>query len=117
MTYYAGCGKRNFTDALAFCEGFGGTLAILTDGLNLNLSAVRSCKKTWIGLTDYIGEGQFRWVNSHVLEWTNWCDDEPDDNPNEHCVAADCIEGCWRDYRCDKKHKFICQNKSGTDTL
>ena len=66
----------------------------------------------WIGLSDIIGEGQFRWVNSRVMTWTYWEIYQPNMAFTQNCVEYSYNFG-WEDRECGVANKFICQDKTG----
>ena len=67
----------------------------------------------WIGLTDDIKEGQFKWVDGTAPNYTNWKPDQP--NTYGDCVDMD-THGEWDDVSCVKKARaFICQSRKGRE--
>lgn len=42
----------------------------------------------WIGATDEITEGEFKWVTGETFSYTNWISGQPNNSGNEDYVAA-----------------------------
>ena len=81
--------------------------------------SIPNCQPVWIGLTDIIGEGQFRWVNSHVVEWVDWLPWSGKDVAERHCTVyangRSAVNG-WDNLECEELHSFVCQDKLGTSS-
>ncbi|XP_063953416.1 macrophage mannose receptor 1-like isoform X1 [Lytechinus pictus] len=68
----------------------------------------------YIGLSDSLNNGQFRWTDGTSVDYTNWNADEP----NDHNGDEDCVEmiepseraGKWNDQTCNDYNAFICQS-------
>lgn len=54
----------------------------------------------WLGLTDQVTEGQFKWVTGEPLSYTNWAGGEPNNLLNEDCVQMQLLSGKWQDVSC-----------------
>jgi hypothetical protein len=70
--------------AKARCEAMGGRLAMV-ESLEENnfvseLVAAAGKVDAWIGATDEFSEGQWRWVDGHLMTWTNWFQDQKQPN-------------------------------------
>lgn len=78
-------------------------------------------REAWIGLTDKLEEGEFVWTDGTPAEYTNWADEQPNDEDNEQ----DCGEmangvfwldgppqiGVWNDFQCDENLMYICEKE------
>ena len=42
----------------------------------------------WIGFTDEAEEGNWQWVTGEEVVYTNWHDDQPDNNNDEQHYAS-----------------------------
>lgn len=80
--YYTAIGKSGkWKDAKAYCEEFGGHLATITskeenDFIFSKLKAL-SISNCWIGATDSVKEGTWKWVTGEAFSYTNWMSGEP----------------------------------------
>src|SRR4051812_36164416 len=76
----------NWTDARAAAAGrtFGGvsgSLAVLTSAAEWQFVQTTFPKSfTWIGLTDEVAEGTFRWVTGEPVTFTAWLPGEPNNS-------------------------------------
>ena len=81
-------------------------------------------REAWIGLTDKEKEGTFVWTDGTVAEYTNWADEQPNDEDNEQ----DCAEiangvfwpggesqiGVWNDFQCSRELMYICKKNASS---
>ena len=71
---------------------------------------------TWIGLTDIVEEGIWRWNNGRILMVKNWGLKQPDGNAAEKCVVINISdEYRWHDRPCSEINDYICEK--GKDTV
>ncbi|KAM9398877.1 uncharacterized protein ACWYII_031318 isoform 3-T3 [Salvelinus alpinus] len=75
-------------------------------------------KRVWIGLTDSVKEGTWKWVDGTPLTTRYWYDPEPDnggakpENGEEDCVEIRTDQSplmAWNDMSCDSKLNWICE--------
>jgi len=108
---------RDWHDAQSDCESEGGNLASPHSPdhrtfFNLEFKTDKwSTPHFWIGATDKKTEGEWVWTDGTPLDYTNWCDEEPNDATlytdysGEDCVHYDhdydMGRGCWNDKRCN----------------
>merc|ERR1711936_159540 len=72
----------------------------------------------WLGATDMLQEGEWRWNSGQELGFTNWHEGEPNDSGNEDCVSMSSQEEYqWEDlvcntaYHSDIPHYVVCEMK------
>ena len=68
----------------------------------------------WIGLTDLETEGQYKWTNGEPAYYTQWADNEPNNNNGiEDCVhLIDNTREGWNDLSCNLYSiSSICEGK------
>uniref|UniRef100_A0A4W5RZ10 C-type lectin domain-containing protein n=1 Tax=Hucho hucho TaxID=62062 RepID=A0A4W5RZ10_9TELE len=72
-------------------------------------------KKVWIGLTDSVTEGTWKWVDGTPLTTGYWYDPQPDNagpTGEEDCVEIYNNQSplkAWNDLSCDSKLNWICE--------
>lgn len=49
----------------------------------------------WLGATDQVVEGDFKWVDATPFSFTDWAGGEPNNSGNEDFVAMDLRSGVW----------------------
>ncbi|XP_076455601.1 low affinity immunoglobulin epsilon Fc receptor-like [Babylonia areolata] len=71
----------------------------------------------WIGLEDFVIEGEYEWTSSHTKpEFYNWKPNEPNNYyNNEDCVLIEASTGGWFDVDCVQKHPFLCESLANND--
>ena len=66
----------------------------------------------WIGLTDAVTEGDFKWLDGTDFDYNDWRSPEPDNGPPDsdgvriRIVASG---GLWRDWDPNMTLPFICK--------
>lgn len=61
----------------------------------------------WIGATDIIEEGSFRWMTTgNEVTYTYWDSGEPNDVNNEDCIFMRHTTLQWNDLNCDSTFSF-----------
>eukprot|EP01083_Nonionella_stella_P138663 421998_1 len=56
----------------------------------------------FIGLTDSVSEGSFKWIDGTPYGYTNWAPNQPDNyEGGENCVEMISTDGKWNDVCCD----------------
>uniref|UniRef100_A0AAZ3RL10 C-type lectin domain-containing protein n=1 Tax=Oncorhynchus tshawytscha TaxID=74940 RepID=A0AAZ3RL10_ONCTS len=66
----------------------------------------------WIGLTDSVTEGTWKWVDDTPLTTKYWNSKEPNGGGAENCVyfySWSSDTGEWWDYDCSYKYRWICE--------
>ena len=84
-SYYRSTGTAYWTDAKANCAAMGGHLVtVTTSGENSFLYNL--WPSGWIGLTDEVTEGTWKWVTGETYSYTSWNPGEPNNSGNEDYV-------------------------------
>ena len=84
-SYYRSTGSMTWTDARQACSNMGGHLVTSTS-LAENNFLFNLWPNGWIGLTDEVVEGQWRWVTGESFSWANWNGGEPNNSNNEDYI-------------------------------
>ena len=110
-----------FDDCEEFCEECGGHMAVISSEKEndaiYNYVQKDGVSHAFFGYTDQDSEGNWRWVDGSATEYTNWCREEGDEQPNnrkgiEHYAQffGEKKDGTW----CDADFgsgswKFVCE--------
>ncbi|XP_070298271.1 CD209 antigen-like protein E [Salvelinus sp. IW2-2015] len=110
--YFLSTEKKTWEKSRQDCLERGAVLVIIksreeqTFVFNLHLRA-------WIGLTDSVTEGTWKWVDGTTLTTGYWGTGQPDDNGQEDCVeiyyGQDDPVKTWNDDKCGTNHTWICE--------
>jgi len=84
-SYYRSTGSMTWTDARQACLNMGGHLVTVTSPAENNF-IFNLWPNGWIGLTDEVVEGQWRWVTGEPFSWSNWNGGEPNNAGNEDYI-------------------------------
>lgn len=84
-SYYRSTGSMTWTDARQACLNMGGHLVTVTSAAENNF-IFNLWPSGWIGLTDEVVEGQWRWVTGEPFSWSNWNAGEPNNAGNEDYI-------------------------------
>jgi hypothetical protein len=84
-SYYRSTGTAFWTDARAACTNMGGYLVTITSSAENNF-IFGIWPSGWIGLTDEVTEGIWRWVTGEAYSYSSWNPGEPNNSGNEDYV-------------------------------
>ena len=84
-SYYRSTGTAFWTDARTACANMGGHLVTVTTAAE-NTFIYNLWPSGWIGLTDEVTEGTWRWVTGEAYSYTSWNPGEPNNAGNEDYV-------------------------------
>ena len=114
LAYQVISGSRTWSEAAAACEAIGHQLALVR---NADDQAALSAALTssagffvWIGASDSMNEGQWRWRDGSAVGFTDWGTGQPGDIGNEDCVVLFREAGVWRwyDTGCEFQYSHAC---------
>ena len=94
-SYYRSTGSMLWTDARQACLNMGGHLVTVTTPAENNF-IFNLWPSGWIGLTDEVVEGTWRWVTGEPYTWGNWNPGEPNNAGNEDYIQF-VNNGQWND--------------------
>merc|ERR1719362_2069276 len=105
----------NYAQMQAQCKRAGGELARI-DNAKQDALAMKLAGKSraFIGLTDRIKEGKFKWSDGSAPAYTNWAPGEPNDYKKiggEDCTVINWHGNKWNDVKCtsnDASEGFVC---------
>jgi hypothetical protein len=84
-SYYRSTSSMRWTDAKVACENMGGHLVTPTTPAE-NAFIYSVWPSGWIGLTDQVQEGVWKWVTGEPFTWANWNGGEPNNAGNEDYI-------------------------------
>lgn len=84
-SYYRSTGSMTWTDARQACINMGGHLVTVTSAAENNF-IFGLWPSGWIGLTDEVTEGVWKWVTGEPYSWSNWNSGEPNNAGNEDYI-------------------------------
>ena len=100
----------NYLTALTTCISMGANLASIESQAEQDaVFALTGSSGAWLGLTDFLDEGVFSWVDGADVGYTNWREGQPNNvNNNQHCawIRGD---GGWDDVTCKRSEAYVCQ--------
>ena len=94
-SYYRSTTSATWTAARTACTNMGGHLVTITSAAENNF-VFNTWPSGWIGFTDEVVEGQWRWVTGESVTYTNWNGGEPNNAGNED-YAQFVSGGRWND--------------------
>jgi len=94
-SYYRSNGSMTWTSAKQACINMGGHLVTITSSAENNF-VFNTWPSGWIGFTDEVSEGQWRWVTGESVTYSNLNGGEPNNAGNED-YAQFVSGGRWND--------------------
>jgi hypothetical protein len=94
-SYYRSTGTATWTNARSNCAAMGGYLVTITSSGEQSF-LFNLWPSGWIGLTDEVNEGTWRWVTGETYSYSNWNSGEPNNAGNEDYVQF-VSNGRWND--------------------
>uniref|UniRef100_A0A3B3HZY8 C-type lectin domain-containing protein n=1 Tax=Oryzias latipes TaxID=8090 RepID=A0A3B3HZY8_ORYLA len=106
--------KKSWDEAREFCRTTEADLVVINSKEeNYFLFRVKPYhfKPVWIGLTDKVQEGTWKWVDGSPLTLKFWEENQPDDYKEEDCVQIRHAAGSWNDFSCETSMRWICEKE------
>ena len=94
-SYYRSTGNATWTTARSNCSAMGGHLVTITSSGEQSF-IFGIWPSGWIGLTDEVTEGTWKWVTGETYSYSNWNSGEPNNAGNEDYVQF-VSNGKWND--------------------
>jgi hypothetical protein len=94
-SYYRSTASATWTTARQNCINMGGHLVTVTSSAE-NSFIFGVWPSGWIGLTDEVTEGTWKWVTGETYSWSNWNSGEPNNAGNEDYIQF-VSGGKWND--------------------
>ncbi|XP_038842486.1 fibronectin-like isoform X4 [Salvelinus namaycush] len=112
--YYLSTEKKTWENSRQDCLERGADLVIInSEEEQTFINGFESVKWVWIGLTDSVTEGTWKWVDGTPLTTPRyWWSGEPDGGTDQNCVEIYYIssgQGVWRDFDCSFSQEWICE--------
>ena len=67
----------------------------------------------WIGASDGIAEGIFRWIDTTVMKWADWMNAGPRAHPLRNFMLIDMSKGKMSVSKASDASPALCQTKTG----
>ncbi|MCW9683458.1 lectin-like protein, partial [Dolichospermum planctonicum UHCC 0167] len=103
-------GSGTWKQAQDQAQSLGGNLVTVNNQAEQDwlVSTFGGSEQLWIGLTDEVTEGQFRWASGETSTFTNWLPGEPNNVGNEDYVGMNFDgAGKWNDYSSTSSQRGI----------
>lgn len=102
LTYEVVRGVFDYGAAKAGAESRGGHLAVITtlaewQAVQTALGASGTQSTLWLGASDAVQEGQWRWVTGEPFSFQNWASGQPDNLGNQDFLIMQPPFGQWSD--------------------
>ncbi|XP_078387654.1 CD209 antigen-like protein C isoform X1 [Cetorhinus maximus] len=109
--YYISTNKKTWIDAQRACASMDANLVVINKAEEQTfVEKWLQVEDYWIGLSDSISEGDWRWVDG--TDYTSsvkfWNKGEPNDFSNEDCAELSAIRK-WNDRTCANSQNWICE--------
>ncbi|XP_045074563.1 C-type lectin domain family 4 member E [Coregonus clupeaformis] len=112
--YYISTKKNTWEKSRQDCRDRGADLVIInSQDKQTFVNWLCGVKKyVWIGLTDSVTEGTWKWVDDTPLTTTYWNSREPNGGVAENCAyfySWSSDTGAWWDSGCSDQYRWICE--------
>ncbi len=107
---------KTWTEAKAACQAYGGHLVtVTTSAENTFVSNLARSNRIWIGLTDEITEGVWKWVTDepYVSGDAQWSPGEPNNAGSGEDYVEMYTNGLWNDLPGASTRYYVCEWEAG----
>ncbi|MFN0252619.1 MAG: C-type lectin domain-containing protein [Kofleriaceae bacterium] len=102
---------QTWYQAAASCESDGAHLVVVDSASENMFVSGLGTGETWVGASDHLVEGAFRWVDGTAVGYSSWSMTPV--QPNNSDGAEDCVaqrmNGTWVDERCSETKPYVCE--------
>uniref|UniRef100_A0A4W5QAC1 C-type lectin domain-containing protein n=1 Tax=Hucho hucho TaxID=62062 RepID=A0A4W5QAC1_9TELE len=113
--YFLSTESKTWKESRKDCLERGADLVIINSDKEQGVDMIKHIRIIWIGLTDSVNEGTWKWVDGTPLTTRYWHDQQPDSE--DPTGEEDCVEihkdwiplKAWNDMSCDKILNWICE--------
>ncbi|WP_242046150.1 MULTISPECIES: LamG-like jellyroll fold domain-containing protein [Calothrix] len=117
-------GAGTWHQAQAQAQSSGGNLVTINSQAEQGwlINTFGSTDQFWIGLTDQVTEGEFKWVSGETSTYTNWKPGEPNNTypggaPENYVLMNSGSSGTWNDIIPDVSYMGIIEIRDANDIL
>ncbi|XP_053335429.1 C-type lectin domain family 6 member A-like [Clarias gariepinus] len=108
--YYIFTEQKSWTESRQNCRERGTDLVIINSKEEQEfINKLLSSSEAWIGLSDRVREGEWKWVDDTPLSTRFWGREEPNSYAEDEDCAAHVSSFNWADLSCNKKLMWICE--------
>ncbi|XP_060744661.1 CD209 antigen-like protein E [Tachysurus vachellii] len=110
--YFISNEKKNWEKSRKDCKAKGADLVIINSKEEQEFIVKLLDKpETWIGLSDTVKEGEWKWVDDTPLNTGSWARGKPNNAGEEDCavISGSSSTGTWNDQKCSAKFPWICE--------
>ena len=107
--------SRTWADARKACLAMKGDLSSILsneehDHVAKELDRL-GVETAWIGLSDRNHEGDYRWSDKFMFNYSNWGANEPNGGTAENCIhmMRSYKNRRWNDLSCSQSRRFVCK--------
>ncbi|XP_060744625.1 CD209 antigen-like protein 2 [Tachysurus vachellii] len=106
--------KKSWEESRKDCKAKGADLVIINSKEEQEFIVKHlDTRETWIGLSDTVKEGEWKWVDDTPLNTGSWAQGEPNNSGDEDCAViytyASHLTATWNDQKCSAKFPWICE--------
>ncbi len=104
-------GHDTWYNAETSCEADGEHLIVIDDGGELFAADLVTLGDFWLGMSDHVVEGTFRWLTTGATVNSGWRLGEPNNSGNnEDCGSfVPGLGGGYNDDDCTRQHDYLCE--------